>query len=369
MSLRLSNILWLLVLLALLAGGVWVVQRARQPVPVVAQQVEPGPAVQQLAVVGRVRTRDVVSVKAENPGAVVQMFRDEGDRVSKGELLARIRFDQPRAAAAASKAQIRAQEAQITLARQQLARIEPLARQGWATRAALDQARANLAAAVASRDALVASAAQTSARAREFEVRAPMAGTILFRPVDPGQVVSLSDTLFEMGSAGQIEIEAEVDEYFADAVKPGAKVVLMPSGSSLKLPGRVSEVSPRIDARTGGRLVRFMPDISDASLRPGRSVDTTIEVSRRDQVISVPRTALVKRKGEWQVLLVEGGQVASRNVAIEDWPGTSVIVRSGLKAGDAVILEPLSVAIGKKVRAIAPSDGQAEKRVERPVSR
>jgi RND family efflux transporter MFP subunit len=366
MKFRLSNILWLIFALLLLWGGWWVVQRARQPVQVSTIPVEAGPAEQLLAVVGRVRPREVINIKAENPGALVALPRDEGDRVSRGELLARVRSDQPKAAAAVSAAQIRAQEAQLRLARQTLGRQQKLMKDGWTTRARMDESEAAVAAATASLAALKAGAAQTQARQREFEVRAPMAGTILVRQVDPGQVVSVNDVLFQLGSAGPIEIEAEVDEYYADAVRLGAAARLMPSGGTVTVPGRVNELSPRVDASTGGRLVRLMPDIAEASLRPGRSVDVTISVAKRDKVISVPRTALVKSRGQWQVMLVEAGKVVPHDVEIEDWPGTAVIITAGLDAGDTLIMEPLTVKPGQKVRAVSPPARGPALKVQRP---
>jgi RND family efflux transporter MFP subunit len=354
MKIRLSHVVWVLILGVLAYGAGSIFVRARAPKAVAVVQLKPGPAEQVLAVVGRVRTKDVVQVRAENAGALVALLKDEGDRVRKGEVLARIRSDQQQAAVAVSAAQIKALDAQVQLARQQLARTAALAKDGWATQASLDQTKAALAAAVANRDAGRASAAQTKARAREFNVSAPMAGTILQRPVDPGQVVGLNDVLFQLGSAGPVEIETEIDEYYADAVVMGMSALLSPSGSGLRIPGRVSEISPRIDPSTGGRLVRFMLSMADASFHPGRSVDVTISIAKRDDVLQVPRTALLKVKGQWQALVIEAGKIAVRTVEIVDWPGTSVIVTSGLKRDDAVVLEPMNLKAGDKANPVAP---------------
>ena len=335
----------------ILLAGYLLVGRAFAPKDVDVVEMSAAPAEQILAVVGRVRPANLVRVQSETAGAVVEMLRDEGDRVRKGDLLARIRADQVVAAEAVFEAQIRALDAELNLARQKRTRISRLATEGWATKTALDEAEAMVAAALANRDAASATVRQSRARTREFEVRAPMDGTILTRPVDPGQVVGLSTVLFEMGSNGRIEIEAEVDEFLADRVPASASVILSPSGTSLRLPGRISEVSPQIDASTGGRLMRFVPSTPAGEFRPGRSVDVVMTVARFARTLSVPRSAVLNNRGRTEVRVVEQGRVATRTIATLDWPGAALIVTGGLKIGDLVLIEPSKTAVGSRVKA------------------
>lgn len=348
------------VLLAILVYAVAAPTWAAKEVAVV--RLVPAPAQQVLAVVGRVRSQNVVDVRAENPGALVDLLRDEGDVVVAGELLARVRSRQQAAAAAASRAQLRALEAQVELAQVQYRRAETLARQGWVTRAALDEARTALRAAIADRDAAQASLTAAQELVREFEVRAPMAGMILARPVDPGQVVDATDTIFQIGSDGPIEVVAEVDEIYADVVRVGMPALLSASGSAEQVPGHVFEVAPRVDPLTGGRIVRVRLDRPDPNFRPGRSIDVSVEIARFDRVLSVPRSALQRAGDGWRVLLIADGRVVARPVTILDWPGRSVIVRSGLSAGDLAVLDPTSVTPGTRAEAVEAAAGEAAPR-------
>ena len=361
---RIRSVWWpRLAVLMLVAFAVYaVVGRALAPKGVAVIKIAEGPAEQILAVVGRVRPINLVSVQTESAGAIIALLHDEGDQVRKGDLLARIRSDQELADVAVSDAQVRALEAQLTLTRQKRARLSKLVTEGWATRAALDEADAAVAAAAANRDAATATARQSRARSQEFDVRAPMDGTILSRPVDPGQVVSLSTILFEMGTTGQVEIEAEVDEFLADRVPINAAVMLSPSGTALRLPGRISQISPRVDASTGGRLMRFVTNVPAADLRPGRSVDVVITVAHRASALSVPRSALLSNRGQTEVRIVGNGRVAARTVSTLDWPGTHLIVTGGLKQGDLVLAEPTAAIPGARVKAkLAPTSQVAGK--------
>ena len=330
--------------------AVAIILRATAPKPIGVIRLTIGPAEQVLAVVGRVRSANVVHVQPENAGAIVALLHDEGDEVLKGALLAQIRSDQQIAAVAVSEAQIKNFEAQLVLARTKQRRIQSLASKGWVTRAMLDETNAAAAVAAASLEAARANAGQASAKARDFNVYAPMTGTILVRPVDPGQVVSVNSVLFEIGSAGPVEIEAEIDEVYADRVPVDAKITLSPSGSGKRFRGRISEIAPRIDPTTGGRLMRFVADNGDDSLRSGRSIDVTITVEKRDRALSIPRSAVIKNLGQNKVFVVESGKSVLRSVTLVDWPGASVIVTGGVKSGALVVLDPLAVKAGDAVK-------------------
>jgi RND family efflux transporter MFP subunit len=346
-----------LVLAIFVLGAVAIALRVTAPKPVSVIRLTAGPAEQVLAVVGRVRSANVVHVQPENAGAIVALLHDEGDRVVKGTLLAQIRSDQQIAAVVVSAAQIRTFEAQLVLARTKQHRIQSLASKGWVTRAMLQEANAAAAVAAASLEAARATAAQASAKAREFNVYAPMTGTILVRPVDAGQVVSASSVLFEIGSAGPVEIEAEIDEVYADRVPAEAKVTLSPSGSGKRFPGRISEIAPRIDPATGGRLMRFIADHGDESLRSGRSVDVTVSVEKRERALSLPRSAMIKNLGMTKVFVIESGRAVLRPVTLVDWPGANVIVLRGVRAGALVVLDPLTVKAGESVK---PQESKGE---------
>ena len=359
MSLNRSRIIRSIIIIILVVGAVLIFMRATAPKSVEVITLSEGPADQSLSVVGRVRPINLVEIQSERAGAVVELLHDEGDQVSKGDLLARVRAEQERAAVAVTTAQIKNLEAQLTLAVTKQQRLQTLFNQGWVTRADMDEANTALAAARASLEAGRASTRQAVAAAREFDVFAPMTGTILARPIDEGQVVSTATVLFEIGSAGPVEIEAEIDEYYADQVPVAADVIISPSGSNQRFNGRITEISPRIDSSTGGRLMRFSSATDDPNLRPGRSVNVTIIVKKYARALSLPRSSVFKNGGQNQVYIVEAGKAVPRNVMVVDWPGSYVIITDGLKAGAQVILDPLSVQAGEKVDPVTSNTDQA----------
>ena len=219
--------------------------------------------------------------------------------------------------------------------------------------AALDEARAALQSAEANVSAAAAMTVASSERANEFTVRAPMAGIVLFRPIDSGQVVSADTTLFELGSRNGVEIRAEVDEAYADTLRPGMAARAVLSGTETRFPARVTEVSPQVDSATGGRLVKLVP-LSGPHIAPGRSVDVTIVVDRQANGIVIPRQSVIDATTAPTVYIVDSGDVVrARNVEISRWPSANAIVQKGLAAGDRVMLTPTRTRLTTHVHPVA----------------
>ena len=333
---------------AVLAGlvGWWFTR----PPEVSVLEVEPRLLEKTLSVVGRVRPENLVDVRSPNPGQVVDVFRDDGDRVEAGDALATIRSSSERAEAEAFIARERAAKAEVNRAKLVFNRTRTLTERGVASPAALDEARAVLQVAEADLDAATAERASIAARNNEFTIRAPMAGIVLVRPIDNGQVISAETTLFQLGSVGRIELQADVDEAYADVLQPGMSARAALSGSDQIFQARLLEISPRVDAATGGRLVKFAPNEA-MDLPLGRSVDITIVVDVLEAGISVPRQAVLDAATQPKVYVVDrAGRVQIRAVQIADWPSLDAIVESGLTGDDRVVLTPAETSPSARVR-------------------
>jgi RND family efflux transporter MFP subunit len=330
-------------------------ERMRPPEVMVAK-ISPTTIEIALAVVGRARPSDLVEIRSPNPGQIVRIFRDDGDTVAADEPLAIVRSAVEQAQNEADLARAAAARAEAARARSAYDRTRALAADGFVSRAALDEARATLLSADAAVAAAAAQGRATAARTGEFTIRAPMAGTVLVRPIDNGQVVSAETTLFQLGSLQGIEIHADVDETYADALLPGMSARASLSGSEAPFAAHVLEVSPRVDATTGGRLVKLAPDAA-MRIPPGRSIDITILIETRADAIAIPRQAVLDATTAPTVLVVDADdRVRARPVKIAAWPSPNAIVERGLAAGDRVILLPDGIEPSTRVR---PRESQA----------
>jgi RND family efflux transporter MFP subunit len=332
------------VLVALLG---WLLLR---PPQIVVLEIRPSGVEVVLSVVARVRPDNLVDVRSPNAGQIVRLLHDDGDSVALGAALAIVRSRVEQAQTDAGSARVAAARAEVTRAQLAFNRTRTLADRGFASVAALDEARAALRSAEAGLAAAAADRRGAAALTGEFTIRAPMAGVVLVRPIDNGQVISPDTTLFQLGSRDGVELQADVDEAYADALRPGMSARAALSGSNAIFAARITEVSPRVDSTTGGRLIKLVP-VEAMQLPPGRSVDVTIIVARREAGIVVPRQAVVDATTEPKVYVVDQqGIVRVRVIEIADWPSLNAIVERGLVAGDRVVLTPAETRVEARVR-------------------
>ena len=344
------TLLYLAVAAALVAAVLYYGSQSGIPrVPVVV--VERGPAERVLSIVGRVTPKQEVSVRAEQPGQIIELLKDENERVSAGEVIARVAAEEEIAILSASRADATALAAELAKARGQLERNQQLVQKGYVSTQNLDDALADVDALTARLAATQAAARQVQVRAEKFVIRAPIDGMILDRPVDVGQVVSTETSLFDIGSV-ELEVEAEADEYYADAVQLGQIARISPAGSADIFDAVVSEISPRVDPATGGRIIRLETEATADSLLPGRTINVSIIVEQLDDAVSVPRSAVRLLGGGFEALAVEQNRIRVMPIKILDWPGARVIVIDGLQGDETIVATATSLAGGDDVRLL-----------------
>lgn len=346
----LPTVLWLTIAGACVAAVLHYGSDSRIPrVPVV--NVERGPTERVLSIVGRILPKQEVNVRAEQPGQVIELLKKESERVTAGEVIARVAAAEEIATLSASRAEAMALVAELDRAKSLLARTRELVQNGFVSRQNLDDALAEVSALEARLNAARAAERQLQVRADKFVIRAPIDGVVLERPVDPGQVVSTDTSLFYIGSL-DLEVEAEADEYYADALALGQAARISPAGSAAVFDAVVSEISPRVDPSTGGRVVR-LETAAASGLPPGRTIYASIIVEQLADAVSAPRTAVRLSGGGHQALAVVDGRIRVLPIEILDWPGVRVIVQSGLTGNETLVATPAALSEGDAVRPLA----------------
>ena len=292
------------------------------------------------------------------------LMADVGDRVSAGQVLARLspmtldlqksQLLASQAAAAATIAQAEAQVTAATAAATEADRVatraEALAKQGSMSTAARDQALSaaitataqvtvatqSLEAARAQARLVVAQIANLDLQLSRTEVVAPFAGEITARNAMLGGIASAAgQPMFILIRDGSLELRADVAEVDMLRIAVGQSAELTVSGAAVRLSGFVRLVEPTIDAAT--RLGRARIKIAGSSpLRPGMFVSAEIMVADRETLV-VPVTALAAAEGVSTVMKVSDGHVSLTQVETGIRQGGFVEIRSGLAPGDLVV--------------------------------
>lgn len=342
------NKIFLVVLGALALAGCWALAPKERQVATIAAQMAPANRI--LAVNGRIRPRLQVDIRPAIGGELIALPFDVGDRVAANQIMARIDDAPEIAAIAEAEASVQAQNAILKQAQRDLARFEELG--PFATKREVEQRRLAVEEGARELSRRRASVVQAREQRDRRVLRAPFAGVIMERPVDPGQTVSPDSIIYRFADLSSPEVSVEVDEIYAAEIRPGMTAQVSLPGSAKVLRAEVAHVEPRVDPATGARPVRLR--LLDAALDvpSGLTVTVNLLIERRDRAISIPRSALILSAEGAKVKLVgPDGRVVERSISFIDWPAEDVIVTNGLRVGDRVLADPNAAQVGETVKA------------------
>ncbi|MBL9210550.1 MAG: efflux RND transporter periplasmic adaptor subunit [Opitutaceae bacterium] len=358
---------WWLGLAGLVVAGLLVAWFVRRPPTAVVVAPEVREVVDLVVVSGRLRAIREAAVGAEIGGAIEEALVREGDRVTAGQELARLSMldydsqrEQARAARATSAADVEVAALAVAQARRDLARVAELARGGVTTSAELETV-GNLAARLA--------AAENAARARLAEndaalavlerqlakrsVRAPFAGIVTRRSVEPGQSVVPGTALFLVAEMSAVEIYAETDENNVQRLRVGQPAtVIAPAYRDQPFPAKLDQIGPRVEWDRGVIGLRLTPAQPPAFLLPNMTVDVNIEVGRYPQALTLPAAAVLRARDGNYVMLVEGDRFTRRAVKVIG-ENPAHVALEGLTAGDRVARDATKVTADARHRMTA----------------
>ncbi len=334
---------------AVLAAGGLYWQRSNQPTPVGVVQAKAGPAERVLAITGRTRPQVTVTIVPKVAGQIVRLSKEEGQTVRAGEVLVQFDADAPRAAVDEVESKVVSAQRAVAEAQRNFERAAQLKERGLATVKEYDQAKFDLDQSQGELQRLAANRREVVSRLRDNTLVAPVAGVVLARPVDVGQVVNTTTVIYEIAPLADVEIEADVDEQFLVEVREGLKADVIVAGRAKPIPATLYYVSPKVDPRTGGAKVRLRLDEKIDGLRSGLTADVNLVIERRAQAITVARSAILGRDKTARVQLVNNGIVEEKTVQFLEWPSERVIVMAGLDAGQTLVSQPRPDLVGRRV--------------------
>lgn len=377
--------LGVVVVLVLIAGVAWWYFGARPIAVQTATAVASGAAGAPGAVLqatGYITARRQATVSTQITGTLNQVLIEEGDRVQKGQVIARLEDSALRASLNVAQANILSAQAQVAQAQAQLAqaqadsrRQDQLAASGMLSKQAAEQARTAVATFAAQLDARrreVDSARAQLAQAQvNFDytiVRAPFSGVVTVKAAQVGEIVSpLSagggftrtgvGTIVDMDS---LEVDVDVNEVSIGQVKPDMPAeAVLDAYPDWKVPAHVIAIVPSADRGKATVKVRVALEQKDARMVPDMGVRVSFLSSRPTATPTgppkgtlVPTQAVTQRDGQSVVFVVTGGKVQQRTVKPSPQEvGSMKLLSDAVNVGDRVVLSPpASLRDGAEVR-------------------
>ena len=374
-------LIWLALASALVAA--WFLFHWWQGPRLPAYHLEPRPLVQNVVATGRVISTSRAQVGSEITAVVLERLVMEGDPVAPGDLLIVLRADDLAAKVRESEAALnelreaRRPQAQAAL-RQAEAQLQQAVREVERRRSLLasklisgelveqaEQAEINARAAAEQARLLASSLAPGQSEERvlnerlvaaraalaKTQIRANVAGTVLTRDVEPGDLVQPGRVLLEIARSGATELLIPVDEKNLALLALGQMAqAIADAYPDRPFRASVTYIAPSIDPQRGTVEVRLTVDPVPDYLKQDMTVSATVEVGRRDAALVLPNDALISRSGDRaSVLVVRDGKVERAEVKL-GLRGTALSeVLAGVTAGEWV-LEGATVREGTRVR-------------------
>ena len=378
----------LLIILLLLAVGFALFRWWQGPV-LPSYTLSTMPLIQNVVATGRVATVSRAQVGSEISGVVLERRVTEGDQVKPGDLLVVLKSDEllaqvrqaelaltelatsrrPQATAELASAKAQLEQASREAARrrnaeagilsaeeiEQALEAERVARNNYET---VRLKAAALSTGQVEEASLLEQLAVAQAQLAKTRIRAAVAGTVLTRDVEPGDLVQPGQTLFTIALTGNTEIRVPLDERNLPQLALGQNAtVISDAYPDQSFPARINFIAPSIDPQRGTVEVRLTVNPVPDFLRQDMTVSVNVETDKRERALAIPNDALSNIKGNKVVVVLVRDRKIQRQPVTLGLRGLAMSeVTSGLSEGDQVLANAESLLEeGARVR-LKPQD-------------
>jgi len=301
-----------------------------EPVTVTVANVAVRPVERTVSVVGTLAANAQAEVASEIDGRVVGIDADLGDRVARGQVLARVRSDE-------IEAQLREADASLAQAAGDESRAEPLRTAGIISAQEYERVRMTRDVTRARRDRLRIQLENTT-------IRAPLDASIAARLVDAGNYVHAGTAVFRVVQDDPLKFRGEVPERDVPMLRPGQGMrIAVDAFPGETFTGHVTRIGSAADA--AARALAFEAEVTntDHRLRPGFFGHGEVIIEKDERALAVPRAAVTMFAGVTKLFLIEDGLAHEHPVVLGvDLGDGWVEISEGISQGKQVATSGIS---------------------------
>ena len=349
---------WLLILplaLSLAGCGDETKAAAETPVrPVKVTVLQPGSAARTLSYSGVVRPRIESAIGFRVAGKVVERRVNVGDRVTVGQVIARLDDIDLKLAENGATAAVAAARTRRNVALTNLERAQKLLPQSFISQSAYDVRKNELDAAAGALDMAEAQSRQAANAVAYATLVADKAGTVTAVNAEPGQVLAVGQPVISLAQAGETEIAIAVPEqdYGHLSVGQPASISLW-TDPGIATEGRIREIAGQADPASRTYAVRIAMDAPPAAMRLGMTASVTLGINGGHSQMVIPLSALSELDGKSAVFVLDTASqvVRERPVSVDGVANNGARIADGLRPGDTVVTAGVQfLRDGMKVR-------------------
>ena len=308
-------------------------------------------------ITGRIEPRDEVSVKPQISGIITQLYKQAGDRVDAGEVIARVKVIPDMGQLSSAEARVRLAEVNLAQARVDHQRMQNLYRKQLVSDDAYDKVHQSLVQAeeekAAATDALEVvrdGVSRRNAKASSTLIRSTISGVVLDVPVKVGNTVVLSNTfndgttIASVADMNDLIFRGNIDETEVGRIEEGMGMeITVGALQDLAFDATLEYISPKAVEQGGANQFEVKAAVrveGDVYMRSGYSANAEIVLEEADKVLSVPESAIEFSGDTAFVYVLEPGTSPKvyRRTRVETGlsDGVDIEIRSGVEEGQTV---------------------------------
>lgn len=276
-----------------------------------------------LTLTGSLLAAETVNIAAEINGRITQILFQEGQLVSKGQLL--IQFNDADIRASLKKA-----KANLDWAEKDLNRKKELRMAKAIPAEELEMAENALQVAQAEKELL-------ESQLEKHSIKAPFSGKMGIRSISPGSIVSPGMPLVKLYQLDPIKVEFSIPEKYSGQLKVNSPFTFTSSASDKTYTGTIRLTDPEIDPATRTIKVRGTCPNPNNILSTGSFVSVNLPIFSTSDAIIIPASAVTADINGQKVLLLKEGKVTSQYVTTGSRTEDRVLINQGLMPGDTLI--------------------------------
>jgi RND family efflux transporter MFP subunit len=300
---------------------------------------------------GYVVARRKAAVASKGTGTLVFLGVEEGDRVKKGQVIARLEDSDVAATLQRTRENLRLAQADLNDAKQSQERMRVLLKEGAVAQAEFDSAEARYGRVVATIEGARFAVKEAEVAVENTRIVAPFDGTVLKKNADVGEIVaplagaaSSKAAVVTIADMASLEVEADVSE--ANITRVSAEQnceIALDAYPQQRYPGYVSKIVPTADRAKATVLVKIRFRDYDQRVLPEMSAKVTFLAAgspantETKTVLTVPAAAVATRDGRQVIFQIKDDRAVEVAVTTGEKLGSLLEIKSGLKEGDKVI--------------------------------
>lgn len=253
-------------------------------------------------------------VRAKGGGTLVALAAPEGSRVRAGQQLATLDLEDLRQRVAERAASVEAARAQAEQAERSYRANEGLAKQNFIATTALDGSRAALDTARAQHAAAQASLNTVAVALRQASLVAPINGWVAKRHAVPGEKLQAEQPVLTLVDLSSLELAGLVGTHEVARLKPGMKASVRIEGFAAPVEARIVRIAPQAEPGTRSIQVALALPNPEERLRGGQYAVARVQLDDPEPRLTVPKTALVGSDGQQQLWVIDKGELKRRLV-------------------------------------------------------